>query len=226
MTDAVAARPTVPAQLSRAQRAGVAIAPGLIRALLATWRVRATGEEHVRALRAAGRPFIFSLWHGQLLPLLAYHHDQGVRVLISEHRDGEIIARIAESLGFRTVRGSTTRGGARALLAMCDALGRGDEIAVTPDGPRGPAHVFAPGALVAAQRADVPIIPVGLAVSRAWRLHSWDRFMIPKPFAHLSIAYGEPMRVEARSARDAAAEAPRFAEAMQRTVAAAEAAAR
>jgi lysophospholipid acyltransferase (LPLAT)-like uncharacterized protein len=226
MTDAVARPLPTPTPLSRAQRAGVAIAPAIVRALRGTWRVRTTGEEHFRTLRGAGAGFIFSLWHGQLLPLLAHHHDQGVRVLISEHRDGEIIARIAEALGFRTVRGSTTRGGTRALLAMCDALVRGEEIAVTPDGPRGPAHVFAPGALVAAQRAGVPIVPVGVHVSSAWRLHSWDRFMIPTPGARVTIAYAAPMYVDAASARDAAAEAPRVAEAMQRAVALAEATAR
>jgi lysophospholipid acyltransferase (LPLAT)-like uncharacterized protein len=221
-----ATRPAeVRASLSRGQRIGVAIAPPLVRALYGSWRVHSIGEEPWRALRAKREPFIFALWHGQLLPLLAHHHDQGVRVLISEHRDGEIIARIAHALGFVTVRGSTTRGGARALLAMCDALGRGEEIAVTPDGPRGPARVFAPGALVAAQRAGVPIVPAAIAASRAWRLRSWDGFTIPKPFAQVTVAYGAPMRVEATSARDAAEEAPRFAAALDATVAAAERAA-
>lgn len=224
MTDAAA--PPAHKPLSRAQRAGIAIAPSLIRALCATWRVRVVNEAPWRALRADRRGFIFSLWHGQLLPLLAHHRDQHVRVLISEHRDGEIIARIAESLGFRTIRGSTTRGGARALLAMCDALERGDEIAITPDGPRGPARVFAPGALVAAQRVGVPIVPVGVSISSAWRLGSWDAFAIPKPFARLTIAYGAPLAVEAATVRDAVIEAPRFAEAMQLAVAAAENAAR
>lgn len=222
MSDASAAPPAAHRPLSRAQRAGVAIAPSLIRALYSTWRVRIVNDGPLRALRAEGRGFVFALWHGQLLALLAHHRDQGTRVLISEHRDGEIIARIAESLGFRTVRGSTTRGGARALLAMCDALERGEEIAVTPDGPRGPAHVFAPGALVAAQRAGVPILPVAVAASSAWRLGSWDAFMIPKPFARLTIAYGDPLMVSASGAREAAAEAPRFANALDRAVSTAE----
>ena len=221
MSDAATAPPAAHKPLSRAQRAGVAIAPALIRTLVTSWRIRVIGAEPWRALRAAGRPFIFSLWHGQLLPLLAHHRDEGVRVLISEHRDGEIIARIATSLGFHTVRGSTTRGGARALLAMCDALDRGDEVAITPDGPRGPVHVFAPGALVAAHRAGAPIVPAAIAVSSAWRLHSWDAFTIPKPFAHVTIAYGAPLMVEAENARDAAAEAPRFAAALQAAAAAA-----
>jgi len=198
----------------------------LVRTLAMTWRIELSNAEPMRRARhASDKGVIFALWHGELLPLLWQHRGEGVRVVISEHRDGEIIARIAESLGFRTVRGSTTRGGARALLAMCDALERGEEIAVTPDGPRGPAHVFAPGTLVAAQRAGVSVLPVAVAVSSAWRLGSWDAFMIPKPFARLTIAYGDPLMVSAPGAREAATEAPRFADALERTVSTAERAA-
>lgn len=221
---AQAARAVAPAlaSLSRAQRWAITIAPLAIRALYTTWRVHVTGDAGWRRLRAEQRPFVFALWHGQLLPLLAQHRGEGTRVLISEHRDGEIIARIAHAIGLGTIRGSTTRGAARALLAMCDALEHGQEIAVTPDGPRGPAHTFAPGTLVAAQRAGAPIVPIGVAASRAWRLRSWDAFMIPKPFARVEIVYGEPRSVAAGDARGAAAEAPVFAAMMDALVARAE----
>src|SRR6266704_3515958 len=120
--------------------------------------------------------FIFSLWHGHLLPLLWYHRDESVAVLISEHRDGELVARAASSLGFRLIRGSTTRGADRALISIVRELQAGREVAITPDGPRGPAAKFAPGALVAAQRSDSFILPVVAVADRAWRLRSWDRF--------------------------------------------------
>ena len=94
----------------------------------------------VRERRAAKQPIIFSLWHGHLLPLLYHHRGEGVTVLISEHGDGEIIARIAERLGFRTVRGSTSRGAARALLGRRACVEQGGDLAITPDGPRGPAR--------------------------------------------------------------------------------------
>ncbi|MGI8402678.1 MAG: lysophospholipid acyltransferase family protein, partial [Gemmatimonadaceae bacterium] len=156
--------------------------------------------------------------HGHLLPGLWHHRNEGVTVLISEHRDGEIVARAAESLGYGLIRGSTTRGGGRALISLVRELRAGHEIAITPDGPRGPARKFAPGALVAAQRSDAFILPVAVSASRSWRLKSWDRFMIPKPFARVTIAYGPPTKVESTDARAAAGEGPRFEELMNDTV--------
>ena len=175
-----------------------------------TWRFRVLYPERLAGLRAQRVPFIFSLWHGQLLPLLWHHRGEGVAVLISEHRDGELVARAAKSLGYDLIRGSTTRGAERALISMVRRLQKGGEIAITPDGPRGPAKKFAPGALIAAQRADCSILPTVVSADRAWRLKSWDRFIIPKPFARVTVAYGIPAKVQAASSRDAAQEAPRF----------------
>ena len=182
----------------------------LIGVLARTWRVRVVGRAPVDALRAAGRPVAFAFWHGQMLPLVWQHRDEGVAILVSSHRDGEIIARIIHAFGFRTVRGSSSRGAGRALLGLVRELQAGREVAVTPDGPRGPAGRFAPGALVAAQRAGAPVIPVSARASRAWHLRSWDRFMIPKPFARVTVAYGAPTLVAAARARAAADEASRF----------------
>jgi lysophospholipid acyltransferase (LPLAT)-like uncharacterized protein len=188
----------------------------VVRLLGMTWRVRTTGGEIVSALRAAKQPIVFAVWHGHLLVGLWQHRGEGVAVLISEHRDGEIIARIASGLGYRTVRGSTYRGADRALVGLVRELRSGHDVAVTPDGPRGPAGHFAPGALVAAQRAGAPIVSVGIAASRAWRLRSWDGFMIPKPFARVTVAY-ETASVQGATAREAAAETPRFQELMELT---------
>ena len=187
-----------------------------LRMLASTWRIRTRGADIVTALRAARQPIVFTSWHGHMLPLLWHHRGQGIAVLISEHRDGEIIARIASALGFRTVRGSTYRGADRALVGLVRALRAGRDIAVTPDGPRGPAGRFAPGALVAAQRAGAPVVSVAAGATRAWRLRTWDGFLIPKPFARVTVAYGSAT-VEATTARDAAAEAPRFQELMDLT---------
>ena len=181
----------------------------LVRALAVTWRIELTNAEPMRRARGAGQKgVIFALWHGELLPLLWQHRGEGVKVVISEHRDGEIIARIAEALGYGTVRGSTSRGGGRALIQLIRELDSGNDIAVTPDGPRGPAHVFAPGAAIAAQRTGAPVIPVRVVASRAWRLRSWDRFIIPKPFARIRIGYGDPTPVRASTPREAAEQAP------------------
>lgn len=183
----------------------------LVRLLGWTWRIRViNGETTVDRMRRERRPIVFALWHGDMLPLLYQHRGEGVAVLISEHRDGELIARVAESLGFRTVRGSTTRGASRALVGLTRELRDGHDIAVTPDGPRGPARSFAPGALIAAQRGRAAVIAVGLAANRAWRLSSWDRFVIPKPFSRVRIAYSDPVLLDAANPRAAAQETSRF----------------
>ena len=182
----------------------------VIRALALTWRFRTENDASFRTLRANRQAFIFAFWHGQMLPLLWRHRDEGVAIVISSHRDGELIAGVAERLGYRSIRGSSTRGAARALLGLVRELENGGEAAVTPDGPRGPARQFASGALVAAQRAGAPIIGIGVSVSRAWFLKSWDRFMIPKPFSRIRIAYTAPTSVIAASSREAEDEAPRF----------------
>ena len=183
----------------------------LVRVLGASWRIRLVNSAtSVEALRRERRPIVFALWHGDMLPLLYQHRDEGVSVLISEHRDGELIARVAESLGFRTVRGSTSRGASRALVGLARELAAGHDVAITPDGPRGPARSFAPGVLIAAQRANAPVIAVGVVAESAWRLRTWDRFKIPRPFSSVRIAYSDPVTLDAGSAREAAEDTARF----------------
>jgi lysophospholipid acyltransferase (LPLAT)-like uncharacterized protein len=181
----------------------------LLRLLGRTWRIRVSNDEPWRRLRGGGQPVIFAFWHGQMLPLLHQHRDEGVAVLISEHGDGEIIARAATRLGYRTVRGSTSRGATRALLEAARVIQNGCDAAITPDGPRGPARSVAPGVLVVSQRTRAPIIPTAVWVSAGWHLKSWDRFLIPRPFSRVCIAYGDPVTIESPNARDAVDEAPR-----------------
>jgi lysophospholipid acyltransferase (LPLAT)-like uncharacterized protein len=196
--------------LSRRSRVILLLGRGALHALARTWRVRILNEDALLSLRRAKKGFVFALWHGHLLPLLWHHRGEGVTVLISEHRDGELVARAAESLGYDLIRGSTTKGAQRALIALGRALSDGREVAITPDGPRGPARKFAPGALVAAQRSDSFVLPVAMSADRSWQLRSWDRFMIPKPFANVTVSYGTPTKVSATSARGAAEESDRF----------------
>jgi hypothetical protein len=193
-------------------RAGIAVASVLLGLLARTWRVRIVGREGFDAVRAVGGAVVLTLWHGEMLVALWAHRGQGVGVLVSEHKDGEIIARILGSFGSRTIRGSTSRGGTRALLALAADLKRGGVIAVTPDGPRGPRHSYAPGALLAAQRGGAPVVAIRSHADRVWRLGSWDRFEIPKPFARVTVGYAGPRFVTAGSAREAAAEVPAFIE--------------
>jgi hypothetical protein len=154
------------------------------------------------------------LWHGELLPLLWAHRNGGHVILVSEHGDGEIVARIIDRLGLATVRGSTTRGGSRALLGVIRVLEQGESAAFTPDGPRGPRHEWQSGILSAARRANAPIVCIRMAVSRSWRARSWDQFVIPKPFATIAIAYSDPIPVTGEHA-ELATQAPRFTETMR-----------
>lgn len=175
-------------------RAAIWAGRWFVRLLASTWRVSVIGREGLDSLRASKAPVIIVIWHGELLASLWAHRGEGIAVLISEHKDGEIIAQIAEGLGYApSVRGSSSRGAARALLQLVRTLESGVDVGITPDGPRGPAKVMAVGAIAAAQRAQAPLIAVRAYSSSAWRLKSWDRFMVPKPFARVTVAYGAPV---------------------------------
>lgn len=180
-------------------RFGIANGHRLLLALGGTWRVRHAGAGHVDEARKDGGAVLYAFSHGVLLPLAYTHRHRDVRLLISESRDGEVITRVTNRLGFGAVRGSTTRGGARAVLELA-ALGReGYDLAITPDGPRGPRGSVAPGVGIVAARAGLPIVPVGVAANRGWNARSWDRFLIPKPGARVWVTYGSPLRVERRA---------------------------
>jgi lysophospholipid acyltransferase (LPLAT)-like uncharacterized protein len=167
----------------------------LARALGRSWRIELVHEERWRPIYQSGRPHVFLLWHEALLPLLWQHRNQGIVIVVSEARDGQYLSDLAFSLGYRAVRGSSTRGGIRALLGAVRELREGRAIAFTPDGPRGPRRQLKPGVVAAAQRGGGVIVPLHAEADRAWRLHSWDRFMIPKPLARVRITYGRPFEV-------------------------------
>lgn len=194
----------------------------LLRLMALTWRYRVRNGTVITDLRAKSQPFIFAFWHGQLLPLLWHHRNEGVYVVISSHRDGEIVARAAEYLRYNTIRGSSSKGAARALLGIVRELEEGHEVAVTPDGPRGPARKFASGALIASQRTGAPIVGIGVSAKRAWRLRSWDRFMIPKPFSRVDVVYTPPTVPAGSSPREAEEEAPKFEALLDGVIAVAE----
>lgn len=167
----------------------------LLRLLATTWRYRVRGWEHVQAARASHRPIVYVLWHSRILPLLYSRRAEGVALLISRHRDGGHLAELAERWGYRVVRGSSQRGGEVGLLGLVRCLRSGTEVALTPDGPRGPAEQLKPGALVAAQHANALVIAVGASTPSAWWIRSWDRFCIPKPFARIEVAYSAPIAI-------------------------------
>jgi lysophospholipid acyltransferase (LPLAT)-like uncharacterized protein len=180
----------------------------LVAALGATLRWRSDGLEHFDSLVRSGRQPVMAFWHGRILPATYYFRRRGIVVITSENFDGEWIAGIIERFGYGTARGSTSRGGRRALLQLTRDLAAGKPAGFTLDGPRGPARVAQPGAIWLAKVTGHPVLPFHLEASRHWTLKSWDRTQIPKPFATVALAVGEPFTVP-READDAAIEASR-----------------
>lgn len=164
---------------------------GALNALLGTTRVEAENTAAYEPHFAAGRGVVFALWHGNLLPPTYRHRGQGIVTLASRSGDGEYITRVLHHWSYHVVRGSSSRGGDTALRELVRLVRAGRSVAITVDGPRGPAGVLKPGVLQIAQLTGAPLVPVGSAASRAWRLGSWDRFLIPKPFARLRVVYGD-----------------------------------
>jgi len=160
-----------------------------------TWRFELFDCEPKDALVREKAPFIYAIWHCELLPLVWFHRRERCTILVSAHEDGGYLAAAAERWGYRLIRGSSSRGGPAGLRGMIRALDGGKVVATTPDGPKGPAKRAKPGLLMAARAAGVPIIGVRASAADAWTFNSWDRFVLPKPFAKIRVRYAEPLYV-------------------------------
>jgi len=179
-----------------------ALGAALLSVLGRTWRIERVGMAEREARLRGGERCIFALWHARLLPLTFTHRGRGVGVLISQHRDGEVIARIVERLGYATARGSSTRGGDEGTREMLRFAEEGRLLTLTPDGPRGPAERVKPGLVYLASRTGFPVLPVAMSARHAWRMRSWDGFRIPWPFSRVVVGYGAPLAVPQRLAED------------------------
>lgn len=167
----------------------------LIRVLGLTWRIEWRGMDNYEAAREMGEQAIFAFWHGRLLVLSYSHRGREIQVLASEHQDGDLMGRTITWLGFGHRKGSTSRGGARALRELTVVLKDGLDVGLTVDGPRGPRGVVRQGAVELARMTGSVVVPISNA-SRPRRLfRSWDRFQLPAPFARVVVAYGTPVLV-------------------------------
>ncbi|MGQ9504360.1 MAG: lysophospholipid acyltransferase family protein [Thermogutta sp.] len=146
-------------------------------------------------------PNLYIFWHEYILFPLYLREDCYLTMLLSQHRDADILSEVATRMGFEFVRGSTKRNGERAIRAMF-AAGRCRHLTITPDGPRGPRRQMAPGAVYLASRLNMPIVAIGFGYDRPWRLQSWDRFAIPRPFSRARAVVSKPMIVPADLSRD------------------------
>ena len=172
------------------------LAPAIIDPLARSWRFRVRHGDRWQRLVDTGRPFIYLLWHEALIPLLWQHRQQQVTIVVSEAREGQYLSDYASRIGYQLLQGSSTRGGARALLGAIRALEDGCTVAITPDGPRGPRREIKPGVVHAAQRSGAMIMPLHASSRSAWSARSWDQMFLPKPFAEVHLGYGEPFAVE------------------------------
>jgi lysophospholipid acyltransferase (LPLAT)-like uncharacterized protein len=174
----------------------------VIRVLGSTWRYQVSEPPGYRASKGAGNHHVYAFWHSGILPLAYLRRDGDIAVLVSRHRDGELITRIIEGLGYVAARGSSTRGGEAGVRAMLQWAALDHDLAITPDGPRGPKEQAKEGIVYLAARTGRAIIPIGMGISRAWILRSWDGFRIPQPFARVHVIYGEPLYVAEASAAE------------------------
>jgi len=183
-----------PAQTRKAALISATATP-LIRALGATYRWHVEGFSHYESIVASGRQPIFAFWHGRILPATVFWRNRGIVVITSRNFDGEWIAGIIRRFGYGTARGSTSRGGVRALVQLRRELAGGRPAGFTLDGPRGPARVAQPGAVFLAGATGQPILPFHIESSRFWTAGRWDQTQVPKPFARVGLAIGAPIEV-------------------------------
>ena len=154
------------------------------------------GREKLDRLRAEGQPYIYAIWHRNVLFSPYLLRGQNTAVMISSSRDGELITRVVKTFGNTAFRGSTSRGGVTALKNLAAHLKDGGSGAITPDGPRGPALKLQAGILTAAQRSGAAIVPFAYECTRQWVAEkSWDQHRIPKPFTTFVVSYGDPVYV-------------------------------
>ncbi|MGB9588203.1 MAG: lysophospholipid acyltransferase family protein [Armatimonadota bacterium] len=169
------------------------LARTLIKVLGRTCRIRVTGFEHVRELVESGKGFIMAVWHGRTMLPVYYCRGMGIWAITSLSRDGEIQTRIVTGLGYKTIRGSTGRGAVRAALAGVKKLEEGGILAITPDGPKGPANQVQEGIAFLAQRANCAIVPIGVGMRPRKLMPTWDSYALPLPFAKIHIVFGNPL---------------------------------
>jgi hypothetical protein len=183
----------------------------LLKLIHFTSRYRYKGLEHLEGLREKGEQSIWVAWHNRLLGSMVVHAGRNMGPIASQSKDGELISRVGLMMGYTPIRGSSSRGGAKALKAMIRHLRAGFDIVFTPDGPRGPRYRVQQGAAAAARITGRPILPLGVSAKRKIVFNSWDRFQLPLPFGRIQVVYGKPIYVTREDDLDEVAEKIRVA---------------
>ena len=175
----------------------------ILKCLMRTWDWKTLGSEHHAAARESpGGGFVLALWHGRMLLGIPPYVGQNVAILVSGSEDGDLSQALLQAFDYRIIRGSSSRGGARALRAMLEELRGGAMVVVTPDGPRGPMHSMNPGVAWMAKATGYAVLPAGFVCDSGWRLETWDRYTIPKPWARAVLCYGKPVRLSREATQE------------------------
>lgn len=166
------------------------------------WLISFTCKKNFTNNKLPAKPVVIAFWHGRLAMMnLVFKRwwkplNKNAKVIISDHKDGEIIAQITEKFGVGTIRGSSSKGAARALISAFREIKAGNDVAITPDGPRGPLHSIADGVVIIAQKMQTEIWCVNYEASRFWQFKSWDEMILPKPFSTINFSLNGPIEVE------------------------------
>ncbi len=158
-------------------------------------RLEVYGDEHLEQTEKRYGAIAFASWHYEMLPTLYHHRHLGGCTFTGQHADAEMVARAVSHLGYKPMRGSTTRGGIGALVSLVEAMRKGQGVGITPDGPRGPRCIAQIGIVILSQKSGCPIVPMGFASRSFWQFRSWDRMRIPKPCSKAVICYGDAILV-------------------------------
>lgn len=169
---------------------------GVLLALGASVRWTKSGAAELERCWAAGEPVLMAFWHGRSIMLPFVYRGRGACIMNSTHRDGEIVTRVLERFGISSTRGSSTRGAVPGLLGLLRAFRRGKDLALIPDGPKGPAGVAKGGAAELAVATGAPLFAMAVSCSKGWRLRTWDRLLLPRPFARMVLVVAGPLRAQ------------------------------
>jgi lysophospholipid acyltransferase (LPLAT)-like uncharacterized protein len=170
-----------------------------VKILGSSLRFEVEGLEHLEQIESAGRQPIYCVWHDRIVAGTYFLRGRGIVVMTSQSRDGEYIAGFLQRFGFGVARGSSSRGGSGALVEMIRVMRAGRPTAFTVDGPRGPRYEAKPGPVLLAKKTGDPMMPFVVECEKFWKMKSWDRLQVPKPFSRVKFIIAAPIFVDANS---------------------------
>ena len=175
---------------------GIQFASAAIRILIKTLRIKIINGETISKFANEKKNFVSAFWHGSMMIGWYIHRNENTAALVSQSKDGEVLAKTLEKWNYKVVRGSSSIGGNEALSIMVDLIRKDYSIAITPDGPRGPIYNMKAGAVVTAKKTNVPLFLTGIGIKKKFILKSWDHFEVPKPFSKVVVLYSDPLLID------------------------------